>query len=47
MYEQVGELDWPAQTLHLNPTEQFWDQLEQRLRDCNLFWLQTGGQPQY
>ena len=28
----VDELDWPAQSSDLNPTEHLWDELEQRLR---------------
>ena len=28
----VEELDWPAQSPDLNPIEQLWDELEQRLR---------------
>jgi len=28
----VEELDWPAQSPDLNPTEHLWDELEQRLR---------------
>lgn len=28
----MKELDWPAQSLDLNPTEHLWDVLERRLR---------------
>ncbi|KAL7857365.1 hypothetical protein SRHO_G00162640 [Serrasalmus rhombeus] len=28
----VEELDWPAQSSDLNPTEHLWDELERRLR---------------
>ena len=28
----VGELDWPVQSLDLNPIEHLWDELEHRLR---------------
>jgi hypothetical protein len=52
MDSKVPEMDWPAQSLQLNPIEHLWDELKRRLRSrplrpTSLFALATALQEEW